>query len=727
MKKHVKIALTVVSLLALCIIFSACNDSVETVDPIETDDGAIIESDELLDFYLLDDGTFAVGAGNRYCLSEITVPETYMEKPITAVVPKGFEGAPNLKKIILPTSVKNIGEAAFANCESLECVVYGDEELTIFSVNGNVFSNSEELKLEYDAFSCTKLMQLSFKDAYAAEDTRIKFVLQNPIEGLTKISVTPKLNDVTDMFTTTDVSVENAVKGTPVDFGTYGRFKNIEITLYVGDDAYKSIVFGGVDVTASKYNFAYLNATYPVLVASLQMDEITKDGTIPTFVALERNSAYNWDNLPEGVSCIPTLTKAYATGGGFHERRSDMAAYIKELYEISPYSQFNLYVVDNYLELIVELLIANGIPEDQWNVVMLSDGTGTAAWLSSTFNVDDPYAKYEVMAEDWKNIKEYYYSKGSFDTTEDSKHIIEMVSAKPDRNDNYSVLARYAYVINKEQDNVQWWVNRLRAKENLFAINEKSEAFTNDIIASVISFNTNTLLAALDEEQTEAFKALYNFNGEMFSVAEEQGKKVMVILGTSWNGEKDTFYEQIKLTMKYYGDDYVYYYKGHPGYPTSLYPERQAVLERLAEEGYVLYELDNAIAAEVILFFYPSIYASGYGSTTFESVEDNDKAGILFNIPYADKDKYTYGSIMGIFATLMPEGTTSYDDIVLSADKKYCLLEYNNSTEFPTQQDAYGKHEIAIYNSTDDIITYYKSAGENKWTKVDAQGVAISN
>ncbi len=560
-------------------------------------------------------------------------------------------------------------------------------------------------------------MQLYIYDSF---DNKAKAdaVLENLAYGITKIKVCPKLNDVTDMFTVNELTVEQLLDGTEIDFGTYGLFKNIDVTFYCGEEIYSSQTIGEVCITASEYNFAYLNATYPVLVASLKLNEITLQGSIPTFIALERNATYNWDELPYGMSCLPTLTEKEATEGGFHERRSAMAEYIRELYEISPNSHFTLYAVDNYPELIVEYLIANKIPEEQWSAVLLSDGAGTAALLSNTFNVDNPYEKYDLMAKDWKAIKEYYYQKGSFDTSVDSKNIYNMLSVKAE-SDVASVLENYAYVIAKEQDNVDWWVNRLKAKENLSAINEKNEQFTQDIISTPKSFYTNSLLATLSEEQLESFKKLYNFNGEMFSEAEKSSKNIMIILGTAWSGESASFYEYMKLTMKYYGEEYIYYYKGHPGYPTSLYSERQAALEQLKHDGYTLYELDNAIAAEVILFFYPDAFASGWSSTTFESIENEEKIGIIFDIPYAERGDYTYGTMLDAFATMLPSDTVNYGNIELVAEKTYCLLEYNNSDNHQSQLNAYAKHEIAIYNVTDNVIKYYKSTGASIWTEVD--------
>lgn len=95
-------------------------------------------------------------------------------------------------------------------------------------------------------------------------------------------------------------------------------------------------------------------------------------------------------------------------------------------------------------------------------------------------------------------------------------------------------------------------------------------------------------------ETVEEFKNLYNFNDEYFKEAENQGKKAMMILGTYVNLEK-SFEDYTNLTKLYYGDDYVYYYKGHPNTPTGMWPEKQKQLDELE-----VIDVDSSIAAELI-------------------------------------------------------------------------------------------------------------------------------
>ena len=104
-----------------------------------------------LDFYLKDDGTYAVGIGTAFYLSEIEIPATYKGKAVTEIasffpeqvfkdygsrlrkiiIPEGvthiveyaFEGCESLLSVTIPSTVKFIGEDAFDDCDSLAEVI----------------------------------------------------------------------------------------------------------------------------------------------------------------------------------------------------------------------------------------------------------------------------------------------------------------------------------------------------------------------------------------------------------------------------------------------------------------------------------------------------------------------------------------------------------------------------------------------------------------------------
>ena len=662
------------------------------------------DNEEGFDFYLLDDGTYAVGMGLSKYLSVIKVPSSYNDKEVTMIADDGWNSK-YIKEIYIPNSVKYIGENAFKNCSNLQKVYIENKEVEIFNAqDGEVATILEsDIKCGPYAFANGRFSTINIYNSNDG-DTLVDCLSINTTNIL-KLEVEVSHDDNSIKYRDTLNASYGELNGN-LNFGNFGLFNNVSVKVYLIDGRTFNLNLSPLSVTSDHYNIALLNGTYPVLVYSLKINDITEGGNIPTFIALERNAAYDFEELPMSVYIYPNMSYSMATSGNFHGMRKYIQQYVSELYNLNQNSKFTLYAVDNYPEFILEFLVANRIPEENWNCVLLSDGAGTAGILSETFSTDNNKEIYSQMVKDWNQLKEYVYKNGY-----SSSNLLQFISQRYENDSIYSILARYPYVIVKTQSNVKWWVNRLRVNENLSKINEKDAEMAQDIVSSTVSYYTNNLLKALTDEQKIEFKKLYKFNDEMFSEAEKQNKKVMVILGTSWDGEKDTFYEYIKLTMLLYGNEYLYYYKGHPGYPTSTYPKRQEFLEKLNNEGYSIYELDNAIAAEVIMFYNPSIYLSGWPSSTYDSVENQQMACTLYNVDISEKNSYTYGKKIDSYITKFVQNTTSYSNIKLISEHQYYLIQYNNEN-FENQIDEYKKHEIAIFDSTNNTIKYYKLSVE---------------
>lgn len=110
----------------------------------------VTENPQGLDFYLLDDGTYAVSLGNAKYLSNITFPSSYNGKKVTRIVSNqssfavpsdyrhltsvtipetithiedfAFEFCVDLTNIDLPSNLLHIGERAFWGCTSLASI-----------------------------------------------------------------------------------------------------------------------------------------------------------------------------------------------------------------------------------------------------------------------------------------------------------------------------------------------------------------------------------------------------------------------------------------------------------------------------------------------------------------------------------------------------------------------------------------------------------------------------
>ena len=157
-------------------------------------------------------------------------------------------------------------------------------------------------------------------------------------------------------------------------------------------------------------------------------------------------------------------------------------------------------------------------------------------------------------------------------------------------------------------------------------------------------------------------------------------KKIMMILGSSKAAEDaNPIYPYIDYLMSEYGDEYDYYYKGHPGYPTVLYPER---VKKIADMD--MFDLDSSIPAELFIFFNQDINVSGYASSTFQNA-GNEKTNVaLFNMGKNSAYEHTtiggYAKTLDNFLTNVSKGSadTKINELLTtnhSNGEKY-LIEY---------------------------------------------------
>ncbi len=468
----------------------------------------------------------------------------------------------------------------------------------------------------------------------------------------------------------------------------YGKH-SLSLKAYNADNAVVKIN-QELKLSADEYVIAPISGSMPQLYFTLNIKEITNDGAIPAFVWLCRPDSWNWDNLPENVYPMPNADINEVLKHDNYDKMVEATSeYIQELYEINPRAKFNLYINDYNSYLYLKLLVANRIPEFNYYVTLLSDGGASYTAFNNAFNSDDPEfdadAKYSEMVENMNALYAEIREKGDYNWKD------TFTVSTSDFNS-------YAYVVARERANVEWWILRPRAG----VLCSPDEDFINrvlneDKVEGVIEErNFATPLTTMTDEEKAALKELYNFNNEMFEAADQSGKKAMMILGSWANPENEPDFEAyVRFIKAYYGDEFVYYYKGHPNTPTDNYPDKQKQLEKLG-----LIDVESSINAELILFFYPDIYMCGYNSSTFMSVQKPEMACAMFNMK---KDDCTndYKDLLGIYVSKIDVESFEYASLCPEADNAYFLLEYNNMGEG-------FEAEFGIYDDTTGTIKNYK-------------------
>lgn len=465
-----------------------------------------------------------------------------------------------------------------------------------------------------------------------------------------------------------------------IDFSDYGPF---DVTLqYLKNGNIVHEDHQSIGISASEYNLAPLSASFPVVLYSLSFWDISTSSagtTIPSIVMLDRPGAYNWNSLPSGMYGLPYLTHEENASSSSYQAFAD---YVAALYKINPKAKFNLYINDITCSLIHRMIYANKIPTGQYSIRLLSDGSATYVFTNEAFDVKDPDSKQAELIALWNAAKNKEYETG------------EVSMSYSDYHDHWDSM----YAVLSIEPGTQWWMTRT----NLFTSGDDN-AFANKIASdpNVKKMNVSSMLTSLQnrgEYTVQAFKALYNFNDGYFDAATQQGKKVMMLLGTYVTYEQN-FDDYANLTEVIYGDDYLYYYKGHPNTPTGMYPQKQEQLDRLS-----ITDVDSSVAAELILFFNPEISLSGYGSSTYNSASA-DAAGGLWNSTKAEALKpgavIDY-SIMDWFASPVTEDTDAAIRSLCKQGDSCYLVEFSDSIL------ASANYDFAIYSHNSGALTYFK-------------------
>ena len=119
-------------------------------------------------------------AGTEYSVTdytgtatEVVIPSTYNEKPVTSIGEWAFDGCYSLTSITIPDSVTSIGECAFSLCDNLTSITIPD---SVTSIEGSAFwycSNLTSItipdsltSIEHDMFAgCSSLTSITIPDS----------------------------------------------------------------------------------------------------------------------------------------------------------------------------------------------------------------------------------------------------------------------------------------------------------------------------------------------------------------------------------------------------------------------------------------------------------------------------------------------------------------------------------------------------------------------------------
>ncbi len=189
-------------------------------------------------------------------------------------------------------------------------------------------------------------------------------------------------------------------------------------------------------------------------------------------------------------------------------------------------------------------------------------------------------------------------------------------------------------------------------------------------------------------------KKSYPTNSDkIFEKAIRENKKIMLVLDT-WTSPRspETFARYVRAIKAYYGDGFVYYYKGVPNSPVNTSSDKAGYLESLG-----LIDVNASISTERLLMLNPDIYICGYASTAFQIV-DKAHCGAIFNVRRALFGE-NYKNNVEFFITAVSSSDIKYGRIADGND--CCVFEFGLND----------KYDIAIYSDLQNTLRFYKLNG----------------
>ncbi len=268
MKKSL-LVLTIV--LTLCLLLIGCgapknkggtdtNKDTSKPSDTSTEESSNTESNVIgtkeLDFYPLGDGTYAVGIGEAKLLSEIVIPELYQGMPVTEIATDGFQGAANLKEILIPEGIYKIGAYAFDNCPKLTKIVIAS---SVKSIEVDAFSNCARLEeIEFNAKELGDLENGIFSNS-GGEGNGIKVTIGKKVTKIPTNLFMPSSIPSPTTISATSAALPGAPKITSV------VFENGSICKSIGESAFASGSFKAIEIPNSVTKIgkhAFLLCTY---------------------------------------------------------------------------------------------------------------------------------------------------------------------------------------------------------------------------------------------------------------------------------------------------------------------------------------------------------------------------------------------------------------------------------------------------------------------------------
>ena len=392
-----------------------------------------------------------------------------------------------------------------------------------------------------------------------------------------------------------------------------------------------------IGIIAEEYHFVTIMASAPALLFLLKY--IKEDGIknkngekMPTYLHLTRPDIIDSTALPNNMYEVPYLKNSSECEGDWNHFKREMpyiAAYIKDLHQLYPKSQFTFYLNDIFaLTYLRVLAYGNRLPEKSFNVILISDGNGSVLWHREIYQYLEDYK--QTYTKQRKEILEKITLAKILPNSAKQAGRSNDIDCNPFYYDEWERLwgeeyrSGYMYALLRENTVKQWWLYKYTEKDFLSLRDERLVTNLKQE-KKIVYFDIIDILDGISFKQNDSkVKKLFKYDTCSIYQNDNLGNKKLVILGGFTND-----HELIDFVMKNFGDEYDIIYKKHPG---GITEENLKILH----EANITID-DTGVPFEIIEYYNPDLYFAGSISTAIcnicrnEKMKDRFKAFVLVN------------------------------------------------------------------------------------------------
>lgn len=232
-----------------------------------------------LQYRISADGTYYIVTGmGTYSDSDLVIPATYKNLPVTEIGKEAFYRCNNLTSVVIPDSVTSIGERGFAVCQKLKSVQMGN---SLISVGAYAF------------IDCNSLISVYADDIASWCNIVFSDVTSNPLEYAKNLYINNEL--------VTEVVIPNTVTKIPIGAFSCDSVTSVVIpdtVTEIGSDAFESckgLTRVEISDIGSWCNVSFGNSNANPLSITKKLyvnNELLTDLVIPNTVTEIKNYAF---------------------------------------------------------------------------------------------------------------------------------------------------------------------------------------------------------------------------------------------------------------------------------------------------------------------------------------------------------------------------------------------------------------------------------------------------